>query len=224
MLKIVSVVLSLDPSLETKGCLSCEEGMQAVTEWLPDLILSDVSMPGIGGLELLERLRNRTATRGIPVVFTTSRSRQNHVAQFMSCGVSGVIFKPFNLRDLIGSVRKYLDLTAMDQEDVMPPDVDIGRRLSDDAATLRELRAVFAAGDSAAPMRDVVHKLAGVAGLYGYDSISETAARLERVLDAFTRGTTASSDVVTRLDDLLEVLDRDNQPKSEQSTTPERFE
>lgn len=105
MLKIVAAVLSLDPTLETKGCLSGEEGVRTAEEWLPDLILSDVSMPGVDGIELVARLRNRASTMAIPVVFTTARSRLDGAAQVLPDGVSGVIVKPFKLTELVGSVR-----------------------------------------------------------------------------------------------------------------------
>lgn len=208
MLKIVAAVLSVDPTLETKGCLSGEEGVRTAAEWLPDLILSDVSMPGIDGLELLERLRNRASTMGIPVVFTTSRTRLDHIERFVSCGASGVIAKPFNLRELVSSIRRYLDLAAADQERVEPPDIAIGRRLDGDRAALCELRRAFAAGDTATSMRELVHKLVGVAGLYGYEAISEAAARLEQELQGFACGIAARTDVLCRLDELLEQLDQ----------------
>ncbi|MFC0241663.1 response regulator [Rhodopseudomonas telluris] len=215
MLKIVAAVLSVDPTLETKGCLSGEEGVRAAAEWLPDLILSDVSMPGVNGFELLERLRNRASTMGIPVVFTTSRSRLDHIEQFVSRGVSGVIAKPFNLRELVSNVRRYLDLAVADQGNVELPEISIDRRLQDDKSSLREFRCAFVAGDTSVPMRDVVHKLVGVAGLYGYEAISEAAACLERELDSFARGLATRTDVLFRLDALLGQLDRDTATRAE---------
>lgn len=213
MLKIVAAVLSVDPTLETKGCLSGEEGVRAAAEWQPDLILSDVSMPGVDGLELLERLRNRASTMGIPVVFTTACSQLDHISRFMSHGVSGVIAKPFNLRELVGSVRRYLDLAAMEHDEPVPPDVQIDQRFRDDRATLCGFRQSFAGGDEAGPMRDVVHKLVGVAGLYGYEAISESAAQLERELESLARGIATRVDVLQRLDELLSLLDRDQEAR-----------
>lgn len=207
MLKIVAAMLSVDPTLEVKGCLSGEEGVRTAAEWQPDLILSDVSMPGVDGIELLARLRHRSSTKGIPVVFTTSRTRLDHIERFVSRGASGVIAKPFNLREFVSSIRGYLDLAAAELQGQEPPDIQIGRRLEDDRGTLRQLRDAVAGGEMSVSLRDVVHKLAGVAGLYGYEAISAAAARLEREIDSFAKGTASHTDVLSCLDDLLALLE-----------------
>ena len=213
MLKIVAAMLSVDPTFEVKGCLSGEEGVIAAAEWRPDLILSDVSMPGVNGIELLERLKLRASTKGIPVVFTTSRSRLDDIEKFVLSGASGMIAKPFNLREFVGSVRQYLDLAAPAQESAEPPDIAIERRLKDDECILRCIRQALAQGNVSVHLRDVVHKLVGVAGLYGYQTISETAAHLERELERLACGVATQAEVMSCLDNLLEALDRDGKPR-----------
>jgi CheY-like chemotaxis protein len=213
MLKIVAAMLSVDPTLEVRGCLSGEEGVRAAAEWLPDLILSDVSMPGVDGVELLERLRHRSITKGIPVVFTTSRTRLDHIERLLSRGASGVIAKPFNLREFVSSIRGFLDLAAVELQSQEPPDIQIGRRLEDDSGTLRQFRDALAAGEMSMSLRDVVHKLAGVAGLYGYEEISAAAARLERKIESFAHGAASHTDVLSCLDDLLALLESELRPK-----------
>lgn len=218
MLEIVGSVLSRDPTLETRGCLSGVDGMRAAADWLPDLILSDVSMPGLSGIELLDRLNGNENTATIPVVFTTACGRLEQVADYMACGVAGVIVKPFNLRELANSVRNYLDLTALAVVDQLPPDVGIVKRFRDDASVLRELRPEFSAGAHPDALRHVVHKLAGVAGIYGFSSISEAAADVERGLESLTRHASTRIDVLYRLDRLLGLLDRENESRSDRQT------
>lgn len=209
MLKVVAAVLSRDPTLETRGCLSAEEGMRAAAEWLPDLILSDVSMPDVNGVQLVDELRSTAVTMSIPVVFTTACGRFDDISDYASLGVSGIIAKPFNLRELTSSVRKYLELAAADPADCEPPpDHDIHGRLVEDAGLLTGLRPEFVAGAAPEALRHVVHKLIGVAGIYGFAAISEAAALTERALDGLSPGTTGRAEVLARLDDLLDLLDR----------------
>ncbi|NEW86511.1 hybrid sensor histidine kinase/response regulator [Rhodopseudomonas sp. WA056] len=214
MLKVVAAVLSRDPTLETRGCLSAEEGMRAAAEWLPDLILSDVSMPEVDGLQLLGELRNRPLTMGIPVVFTTACGRFEDIADFKALGASGIIAKPFNLRELIGSVRGYLALAASAVDDAGPaPEIGIRDRFKDDAALLRELRGPFEAGGAPDDLRHVVHKLVGVAGIYGFGAISDAAAAVEDGIAHMTPDGVARADTLAGLDGLLELLDRNSGPR-----------
>ncbi|WP_346296852.1 response regulator [Rhodopseudomonas sp. P1] len=211
MLKVVAAVLSRDPDLETRGCLSAEEGVRAAAEWLPDLILSDVSMPDVDGVQFLEELRNQPITMSIPVVFTTACGRFDDISDFKSLGASGIIAKPFNLRELISSVRGYLELAAAAVDDEAPaPEIEIRDRFREDAALLRELREPFESGAAPDGLRHVAHKLVGVAGIYGFAAISAAAAEVERALKQVVQHASSRADVVSRLDDLLDLLDQNS--------------
>jgi len=212
VLTIVASALSRDPSLETRSCPSGEQGVQTAAEWLPDLILSDVSMPDLNGVDVLVRLRSNRTTAGIPVVFTTARGMPENVAEYLAQGAAGVIVKPFKLRELADKVRTYLDLVAAESIDAgPPPEIRIRQRLEDDAAVLAALRAEFEADGSPSELRHVVHKLAGVAGIYGFASISEAASAAEQEIGRLELGPATRASVVTRLDELLGLLDRENQ-------------
>ncbi|PZA13478.1 response regulator [Rhodopseudomonas palustris] len=207
MLKIVASVLSRDPSLETKGVLSGDEGVAAAADWLPDLILSDVSMPGMDGFAVLARLRDTEITAHIPVVFTTARGGTDNLVEYLSRGAVGVIVKPFRLGDLASRVREYLDVAEAEMLDPSPPpDVGIDGRLRADAASLTAMRAEVAAGSASPVLRNVVHKLAGVAGIYGLSAISEAAAQLDKDITRVTREGESASQLLPLLDALLDLL------------------
>ena len=215
MLKIVASVLSADPTLETRGYLTGEEGVRAAASWIPDLILSDVSMPGLSGVDVLERLRSDLATMSIPVVFTTACGRQERAAVYMTCGVSGVIPKPFDLRKLAGLVHSYLDQAAAELDAApMPPSVDIAKRLEDDAAVLKKLRDELMFGGESTELHRVVHKLAGIAGIYGFTAISDAASSLERELEITDPYPLSSAAALAGLDELLDLLDLENGAQS----------
>ena len=209
VLQVVASVLSREPDIETRGCRSGEEGLRAAADWLPDLILSDVSMPGLNGVEVLERLRENGSTMDIPVVFTTACGRQERVNVYMSCGVSGVIPKPFDLRKLGGIVRNYLNIGAEAGHPSSPSKAAIIPRLTDDAATLVQLRAAYLSGADSAPLRLMVHKLAGFAGIFGYAVIGDSAANLERKLEFLNSYQTPSAVVLAGVDELLDLIRRE---------------
>jgi two-component system, chemotaxis family, chemotaxis protein CheY len=60
-----------------------------------DLVLSDINMPVMDGLEFVRQLRNVENAKGIPVVMITTEGSESHVKEAISCGARGYIRKPF---------------------------------------------------------------------------------------------------------------------------------
>lgn len=71
------------------------EGLELLKEKKVDLILSDINMPAMDGLEFLRQLRSRDLAPGIPVVMITTESSEEHVRQAILAGAQGYIRKPF---------------------------------------------------------------------------------------------------------------------------------
>ncbi len=86
--------------------------LHASREHLPDLILTDLLMPSMGGDEAVRRLSASPETRDIPVVLmSASHELEQRAAEL---GVAGYLRKPFDLDDLLGVVRRALATTATD--------------------------------------------------------------------------------------------------------------
>lgn len=64
------------------------------------LILSDINMPNMDGLELLERVRARAEWRGVPVIMITTEGSQNKVMQALQLGANGYVRKPFTAEQI----------------------------------------------------------------------------------------------------------------------------
>jgi two-component system, chemotaxis family, chemotaxis protein CheY len=60
-----------------------------------DLILSDINMPVMDGLEFVKQVHGREALRHVPIVMITTEGSESHVVQALSCGARGYIRKPF---------------------------------------------------------------------------------------------------------------------------------
>ncbi len=80
------------------------QALEMMAEERPDLVLSDVMMPRMGGAELCRRLKSEPATAGIPVILMTSAGR----IAADGTGCDGFIAKPFDLAEVEDLVRRWL--------------------------------------------------------------------------------------------------------------------
>jgi two-component system chemotaxis response regulator CheY len=71
------------------------EGLEALKVKRVDLILSDINMPAMDGLEFVRQLRSQKLAEGVPVVMITTESSEEHVRQAIEAGAMGYIRKPF---------------------------------------------------------------------------------------------------------------------------------
>ncbi|MDE3186057.1 MAG: response regulator [Acidobacteriota bacterium] len=97
MRKIVERALrqaGLDPLVVHEAC-SGTEGLEVLKAAQVDLILSDINMPSMDGLEFLRQIRAQNLAPGVPVVMITTESSEEHVKQAILAGARGYIRKPF---------------------------------------------------------------------------------------------------------------------------------
>jgi DNA-binding response OmpR family regulator len=81
------------------------EGVRKAQEQKPDVILLDLMMPTMDGLETLAALRSQPATAMTPVIFLTAKAVADEVERMTALGAAGVLIKPFDPRTLSGDVR-----------------------------------------------------------------------------------------------------------------------
>lgn len=85
------------------------EGLRMAIENVPDLIVSDVMMPVMDGLEMCRRVKGETATSHIPVLMLTARTLEEQRAEGYDCGADAYITKPFSGKVLISRVENLLE-------------------------------------------------------------------------------------------------------------------
>jgi CheY-like chemotaxis protein len=90
-------------------CSSGQEALNTASLLAPDLILLDVMMPGMDGVATFTALRQKDATRQIPVVFMTAKVQTHEVEQYKQLGALGVIAKPFDPMTLAQQIRELWD-------------------------------------------------------------------------------------------------------------------
>lgn len=89
-----------------------EEGLKTVSELKPDLILLDIMMPGIDGMQVLRSLKANSSTKHIPVIMLTALAQENIVLQGAQLGVKDYLRKPFHPVKLVERVNKALKIQA----------------------------------------------------------------------------------------------------------------
>lgn len=92
---------------EVDLCSSGTDALARVSGFRPDLIILDVMMPGMDGIETYKRLRQMPELATTPIVFMTAKAMQHEVERYKAMGAAGVIAKPFDplrLPDRIGEI------------------------------------------------------------------------------------------------------------------------
>ena len=120
-------VLVVDDSLSVRTALSTmlvEEGfhvrtakdgveaIEAIAERRPAVIVADLEMPRMNGLELTAHIRANAATRGLPVIMVTSRTAEKHRKQAAAAGVDDYLTKPYREQELVSRLRTVLRAAA----------------------------------------------------------------------------------------------------------------
>jgi two-component system phosphate regulon response regulator PhoB len=105
---------------EVEGEADGEEGLSRIRKSLPDLVLLDLMLPGMDGLEICRRMKYEAATRDIPVIMVTARGEENDVVLGLEVGADDYLTKPFGPRELVARVRAVLrrgKVAAEDEEE-----------------------------------------------------------------------------------------------------------
>ncbi len=89
-----------------------EEGLVAVAETRPDLLLLDWMLPKVSGVELCRQLRARGETREIPIIMLTARGEEEDRIRGLDIGADDYVTKPFSMSELVARIRAVLRRTA----------------------------------------------------------------------------------------------------------------
>ncbi|HET9671759.1 MAG TPA: response regulator [Actinomycetota bacterium] len=88
------------------------EAVDLAAEQEPDLVLMDIQLPDLDGVQALHRLRADARTATIPVLALTAQAMHGDRERFLEAGFDGYLSKPVNVRELIGVVREHCDRLA----------------------------------------------------------------------------------------------------------------
>lgn len=112
--QLMTAVLQTEGIYDLKVADSGEAALEAIEDWRPDLVLLDVNMPGISGLETLSLVRRREAHVG--VILVSGNSDTEDVIKGLDSGADDYICKPFNPYELMARVRTQLRIKSLTDE------------------------------------------------------------------------------------------------------------
>ncbi|MBF0230426.1 MAG: response regulator [Desulfamplus sp.] len=93
-----------------------ESGVQKAIKGRPDLILLDIRMPGMDGLEVCKRLKNNPSTSDIPIIFLTANSDQTDKIKGLQMGAVDYITKPFQPEEVLARINRHLEIHILRKE------------------------------------------------------------------------------------------------------------
>lgn len=100
-----------------------EKALKEVEEFQPDLVVLDIMLPGISGLEVCKRLREGSTT---PVIMLTARGEEIDRVLGLEVGADDYLAKPFSFRELLARIRSTLRRVKMDRQVVQVQPVSLG--------------------------------------------------------------------------------------------------
>jgi two-component system, OmpR family, alkaline phosphatase synthesis response regulator PhoP len=95
------------------------EAIRSIRSKKPDLVLSDVKMPGLNGLEVCDLLRHNEQTKNTPIILITGYKDKRQYVESLNISLLFFMVKPFSSKDLLSTVRMALD-SAYNFEDQIP--------------------------------------------------------------------------------------------------------
>ena len=91
----------------TLEATSGEQAIELAVEHAPDLVLMDVRLPGIDGVEALRQLRSNERTSSIPVLAVTAQAMRGDRERFLAAGFDGYMPKPIDITELVDTVSEH---------------------------------------------------------------------------------------------------------------------
>ena len=197
-LKLTRLLLARE-GYDVRTAESAEEALSALDEFQPKLILTDVQLPGIDGLEMTRRIKADPRTKDITIVALSARALRGDEVKARAAGCDGYITKPIDTGKLPLQIRKLMNQQQSPTAERAPSRPPSQPGLGMPERELEGLRRKFleegeercrqllgASGDSfdAGSAARQMHQWAGSAGLLGFGEIGKLARNLERKLEA----------------------------------------
>ena len=94
---------------KTLEAVTGEDGVMLAKENKPDLVLMDIQLPGINGIETFKQIRGDAATKGIPVIALTASVTPTDRTAITAAGFDAFLGKPINLKEFLETVRRLVE-------------------------------------------------------------------------------------------------------------------
>ena len=110
-LKLLNIILE-NNNYQTSLALSGRDAIERLKVLTPDLILLDLMMPDMSGLEVCQTIKTDELYRQIPIIFLTASQEESHLTEAYRLGASDYVTKPFRKPELLARIKTQLTLSA----------------------------------------------------------------------------------------------------------------
>ncbi len=107
ILEVIQYNLSRE-GFDVEGARDGESGLRQVRKGDPDLVLLDLMLPGVDGVELCRKLKEDELTRSIPIIMVTAKGEESDIVLGLGLGADDYITKPFSPKELVARVKAVL--------------------------------------------------------------------------------------------------------------------
>jgi len=116
ILEVIDYNLSKE-GFNVSSALDGEKGLVLVQKEIPDLVLLDLMLPGIDGIEICRQLKANSVTRSISIIMVTAKGEESDIVLGLGIGADDYVLKPFRPRELIARVKSVLRRGGLREED-----------------------------------------------------------------------------------------------------------
>lgn len=106
-LKLLTFILEGE-NYQTSFALSGKDALERLNVLKPDLILLDLMMPDMNGLEVCEKIKSNQQYKDIPIIFLTASQEEHHLVEAYNIGASDYVAKPFKKLELLNRIATHL--------------------------------------------------------------------------------------------------------------------
>jgi len=192
-LKVVTFVMRR-AGFDVRTATSAEEALEVLKHFCPRVVLTDIQLPGMDGLELIKRLKSDPDKRNTIVLALTAFAMKSDEQTAFDAGCDGFITKPIDTRTFPNLIRQYIAPSRGTPSDTAPSSIS---EAEGPDFSLRNIQQMFVAegkGQSErfisalktefgySEVRIAAHRWVGAAGQIGYPEIAQKARELEALL------------------------------------------
>ena len=118
---LIKHALERESAIDVAIAASGDAALKSVTEETPDLVILDLNLPVLSGIEVCRIIRGRPATAKVPIIMLTARTSESDRIAGLDVGADDYVTKPFSLRELAARVRAVLRRRNGDEHDTSAP-------------------------------------------------------------------------------------------------------
>jgi two-component system cell cycle response regulator DivK len=199
-LKLIATVLR-NNGYKVQLSSTAEQALSSLNTLRPDLVLADIQLPGMDGLELTRRIRQQARLQNVVVIAMTASAREGIEQEALAAGCNGFIAKPVEPKVLAAQIHRFLEgepeeLAGQDELrsilgrfSLSGPETETLRRefLEEALRQSHWLLGTFDTQFDLAAAKQLLYRWIGTAGLLGYEALSKEALAMEPLLAAAPR-------------------------------------